>query len=83
MKKTLTLIGLAAICTGCNSINFTQTRPDGSSVTIKATRVLWATESYTVTFNTNGATMTAHKSTGDSAAIEAAAAGIVRGMKSP
>lgn len=74
------LIALALLITGCNTTTFKQTAKDGTTVTIANSRWLWTTESYSVKFDTNGASLTANKSSTDSAAIAAVAEGLVKGM---
>ena len=66
------LIGGVALClflTGCNTTQFTQTKADGTSVTIKNSRLFWTTDSYACTWNTNGASLDVNKSGVDAAAI--------------
>ena len=78
--KLRSLLALGALLlTGCNTLTFTAVRPDGTQVTIKSTRVVWSTESYRGEVSGFGS-LTATKSTVDTAAIAAAAEGAARGI---
>ncbi len=78
MKK-LILIPIIACLTGCNTTTFKASKSDGTIVEIRNSRVWWSTEAYAVNLTTNGASLTASKSTVDSAAIGAAVTGAVDG----
>ena len=79
----LSLAGIVTVLlTGCNTTLFSETKPDGTKISIKNSRVFWSSESYTCQFSTNGASLSASKSTVDSAAISAATQGAINGMAS-
>lgn len=78
--KTLFLIPLVALLAGCNTTTFVQTSKDGSSLSVANHRFLWTSDSFTASFNTNGASLTANKSSADSAAIAAIAQGVAQGL---
>ena len=79
--------GVAAIILlcGCNTTSLTVTKPDGVVVSVRNTRILWATDSYAASWSTNGASLSANKSNVDrealgvvvSAAVSAAAKSVV------
>lgn len=79
--RYLLLTIIAATLAGCNTTSLTVTKPDGVIVSVRNTRLLWATDSYTASWNTNGASLSANKSNVDrealgtivSAAVSAAA----------
>ena len=55
--KPLLIIAAALACVGCNTISYQR---DG--VTVKCSRVFWSTESYSVSFSTNSASLDVNKS---------------------
>ena len=78
------LCALCVLCgsiTGCNTTSLTVTKPDGVVVSVRNTRLLWATDSYAASWTTNGASLSANRSNVDrealgtivSAAVSAAA----------
>ena len=72
MKKTLTaLTGLALIACGCNTTNFTASKPDGTKVSITNSRLFWTTDSYSASLKGDEATLSANKSKTDTEAIGA------------
>ncbi len=77
MKKAILISLPIILLTACNTTNFSATRADGTKVQIVNRRFMWATEAYNATLTTNGASLSASKSTVDSAAIGAAVAGAV------
>lgn len=77
--KTLFLIGACALLAGCNTTSFTATKPDGTKIAISNNRFLWSSDSYSATLTTNGASLTANKSSADSATIQAIVQGAVAG----
>ena len=86
MKKTFALIGLAALACGCNTTHFSVTNFDEQgrktkTVEITNRRALWATEGYSASYNTNGATLTASKSSVDKDALAAIVSAAVTAAK--
>lgn len=79
MKKLFIASFAAVILTGCNTTVFTAKKADGTTVSISNHRFLWASDSYTATLNTNGASLSANKSSSDSATISAIVQGAVAG----
>jgi len=77
--KALILLPIALACAGCNSLQFTAEKADGTKVTVKSTRVVWSTEQYNAVVTGFGS-LSATKSSVDAAAIQAAAAGAVQGV---
>ena len=77
--KLLLLIPLLSI-TGCCATSFEVTQKDGTKVKWTNYRAVWATDAYTATLTTNGASLTVSKSSVDSAAIQAAANGAAQGV---
>ena len=79
------LLTLSAF-TGCVGIQYTATQTQAgvtNSVSIKANRFFWSTESYVCTLSTNGTgTLQASKSTVDSVALGAVAQGVAQGLAS-
>lgn len=81
MNKILTIIAAGFLFCGCNTTSLTVTKPDGVVVRVNNTRLLWATDSYSASWSTNGASLSANKSNVDrealgvvvSAAVSAAA----------
>lgn len=79
--KTLILIPIAALLlTGCNTTVFTAKKSDGTTVSISNHRFLWSSDSYSASLTTNGASLTANKSSSDSATIAAIVQGAVAGV---
>ena len=74
------MVSLSLALTACNTTKFTQTRPDGSKVTITNARLLWQTESYTASFSSNSASLSANESTVNTQAISAVASGVAAGL---
>jgi hypothetical protein len=79
--KTLILIPILALVAGCNSTSFKATKPDGTTVSISNTRFLFATENYSATLTTNGATLSATKSGVDGEAGAAIVAAAIKASK--
>ena len=72
MKKTLAaLTACALVACGCNTTNFTATKPDGTKVSITNSRLFWTTDSYSATLKGDEATLSANKSKTDTEAITA------------
>jgi hypothetical protein len=69
MKTTLALIIAAASLCGCNTTSLTVTKPDGVVVSVKNTRLFWATDSYAASWTTNGASLSANRSNVDREAL--------------
>ncbi len=65
--------------TGCNTTSYVETSKDGSSKSIQNHRFLWASDSFAAQFGPNGASLTANKSSADSATISAIVQGAVAG----
>ena len=80
MKK-LFLIPVLALAAGCNTTSFKATKPDGTTVQIVNTRILFSTENYSATLTTNGATLSATKSGVDGEASAAIVAAAIRASK--
>lgn len=79
MKKLLLIPMAALVFCGCNTTSFEATKPDGTHLKIANHRLFWSSDSYTATISTNGASLSANKSTSDSAAIQAIVQGAVAG----
>jgi hypothetical protein len=80
MKKSLLLLLPVALFAGCCATNFSATKPDGTKVAVSNYRLIWSTEAYNCNISSNSASLTANKSSTDSAAIAAVAQGVVQGM---
>jgi hypothetical protein len=80
MRFAISILLMVA-ATGCNTTRFTATKPDGTIISVRNTRLLWATEAYSVTINSNGATLGATKASADAAAFAAIAEGVAKGLK--
>ena len=74
-------IGVLAVLTGCNSTSFTATKPDGTIINVKNSRLLWSTEAYAVNLTSNSASLSATKASADAAAFAAIAEGVAKGLK--
>jgi len=82
MKKTLTIIGLALLCAGCNTTRFSRAQVIDGKTNITSLvnyRFLWANEGYTMTISSNTASITCQKTSVDSQAIAAGVQGAVQG----
>lgn len=83
MKKILLILSLlstlALFVTACNTTSFEATKPDGTHIRITNQRLLWSSDNYAATLGTNGASLTANKSSTDSATIQAIVQGAVAG----
>lgn len=73
-------MSMMVLLTGCNTTVFTMTKPDGTKVSISNGRLLWTSDSYSATLTTNGASLSANKSSTDSTAMAAVAQGVIQGM---
>lgn len=86
MQTKLTLLTAllmaAVLITGCCATSYTLKQPGGQEITVKNNRFFWATDSYSVNFSTNGASISVNKSSTDSAAIGAVAEGVAKGLAS-
>jgi len=81
--KTALSICAAILLTGCNTTSFHAEKMDGTKITITNQRLLWASEDYSATLTTNGASLSAKKSNVDKDAVGAIVEGAVTGaMKS-
>jgi hypothetical protein len=79
MKTTIAIIGLAAMCCGCNTTTCKMERPDGTKICVVNNRFFWSSDSYMASFGTNSASLTANKSSVDANAIAAAVQGAING----
>jgi hypothetical protein len=79
MKTSAALILIVMLGAGCNTTTFSETRPDGTQVRVTNCRAFWSSETYAATIGTNGASLTANKSSVESAAIAAAVQGAIQG----
>lgn len=77
MKRILFVLLCAVLC-GCNTITFTETKPDGTKVEIRCLRALWSSESYEAVLE-GRAKLSASKSKSDADALGAVAEGAARG----
>jgi hypothetical protein len=83
MKKLILISVVSVLAAGCNTTTFERTAPDGSRVSVKNIRAFWSSESYDCQLSTNGtARLTANKSGGDAAIVQAVAQGTINGMAS-
>lgn len=80
MKKIILSFATIALLTGCNTLKFDATKPDGTHVVVNSHRFVWSTEMYSANINSNSASLTASKSSVDAAAIGAAAEGVAKGL---
>jgi len=80
MKKIILASFAAVLLTGCNTTVFTAVKSDGTKVSVSNHRFLWTSDSYTATLSTNGASLSANKSSADSATISAIVQGAVSGV---
>lgn len=75
------LATLPLLCgVGCNSLYVSATKPDGTVVTVRSSRIIWSTESYAADVKDFGS-LTATKSNSDAAVAGAIAEGIAKGLK--
>lgn len=85
MKKAtaLCIAALGIAVAGCNTTQFTATKPDGTKVTIINTRCFWSTDSYAASLTPDKAELMANKSRPDSEALAAMMAAAVTAAKKP
>lgn len=79
MKHIILPAVCLALC-GCNTITFTETRPDGSKIEARCLRAFWASENYEAELD-GKAKLKASRSKTDAEALGAVAEGFARGAK--
>lgn len=79
MKLVTTSICLMLLACGCCYTKFRVKKADGTEVSIENVRAIWTTDSYSATLSTNGAALSANKSSTDKEAIAAIVQGAVQG----
>jgi hypothetical protein len=80
MKSSILLVLVLVLGSGCNTITFDKTSPDGTKTIVTCCRAFWSSEEYEATLGATTATLKAKKSGVDTAAISAAAEGAVKGV---
>lgn len=77
MKRLILLLACTALC-GCNTITFSETKPDGSKIEARCLRAFWASENYEAELD-GKAKLKASKSKADAEALAAVAEAAARG----
>lgn len=75
MKKTIFILCVPVLLSGCVQISGQRTAPDGSSLSINANRFLWMSQNMEFTTEAEGVkvSLKAEKSSSDTAAVQALA----------